>query len=262
MTDASIDATTDNADTAAAAEIAAAHLRAVDASAATLLRVAAALAPAAVAEPSALPRWTKGHVLTHISRNADSLVNLLDGARTGEDIPQYATPTARDEDIEAGSPRPLAEQLADLGASQERFTAAAAKLPAEAWTATIRHRSGFLFPAYELPLKRQMEIEYHLVDLGADYTHAQWPAGFAEAEFPRLAEQFAKAEGLPALTLTGTDSGQRAALGDGAEQLTVEGPVRTLAAWLSGRSDGAGLLVRRGDQELDHTALPELPPMG
>lgn len=109
-------------------------------------------------------------MLTHLARNADSLVNLLTGARTGREILQYASPTARDEDIALGAPRPLAEQLADLAASHERFVAAAALLPDEAWTVQIRHRSGYLFPAHELPTKRQMEIEYHLVDLGADYT--------------------------------------------------------------------------------------------
>ncbi|GAA1136580.1 maleylpyruvate isomerase [Kitasatospora gansuensis] len=245
-----------------AAAIAAARLRAVEESTATLLRETGGLTPQAVTEPSALPGWTKGHVLTHIARNADSLVNLLNGARTGEDIPQYASPTARDEDIALGAPRPLAEQLADLAASHERFMAAAAQLPDEAWTVQIRHRSGYLFPAYELPLKRQMEIEYHLVDLGADYTPGQWPTGFAEEELPRLAEQFEKTEGLPTLTLAATDTDQRAALGTGPEQLTVQGPVRALAAWLSGRSDGHGLLVHRDGTELDHTALPQLPPMG
>ncbi len=259
MTDSSTDSSTA---AQSAAAIATARLRAVEESTATLLRETGGLTPEAVGEPSALPGWTKGHVLTHLARNADSLVNLLNSARTGQDIPQYASRTARDEDIEQGAPRPLAEQLADLAASHERFAAAAAELPDEAWTVQIRHRSGYLFPAHELPLKRQMEIEYHLVDLGADYTPGQWPADFAEQELPRLAEQFEKVDGLPTLTLAATDTGQRAALGDGPEQLTVAGPVRTLAAWLSGRSDGTGLLVQRDGTELDHTALPQLPPMG
>ncbi|MFJ9518771.1 maleylpyruvate isomerase family mycothiol-dependent enzyme [Kitasatospora sp. NPDC101801] len=257
------DSTTDSGTAAdRAAALAAAGLRSVEESTATLLRETGGLTPEAVGEPSALPGWTKGHVLTHLARNADSLVNLLTGARTGREIPQYASPTARDEEIALGAPRPLAEQLADLAASHERFVAAAALLPDEAWTVQIRHRSGYLFPAHELPTKRQMEIEYHLVDLGADYTPRQWPTGFAEQELARLAEQFAKVEGLPTLTLTATDTDRRATLGDGPAQLAVEGPVRGLTAWLSGRSDGTGLVVRRDGAKLDHSALPELPPMG
>src|SRR5947209_4673969 len=37
----------------------------------------------AVGEPSLLPGWTRGHVLAHLARNADALVNLLTWARTG-----------------------------------------------------------------------------------------------------------------------------------------------------------------------------------
>ena len=32
--------------------------------------------------PSALPGWTRAHVLTHLARNADAMVNLLTWART------------------------------------------------------------------------------------------------------------------------------------------------------------------------------------
>ena len=39
--------------------------------------------------PSRLPGWTVGHVLTHIARNADSLVWRLEGAARGELRDQY-----------------------------------------------------------------------------------------------------------------------------------------------------------------------------
>lgn len=44
----------------------------------------------------------------------------------------------------------------------------------------------------------------------------------------------------------------------------VEGPIRALTAWLSGRSDGDGLQVHQGGAQLadPRTALPKLPPMG
>ncbi|MET0910545.1 MAG: maleylpyruvate isomerase N-terminal domain-containing protein, partial [Ilumatobacteraceae bacterium] len=40
--------------------------------------------------PSLLPGWTRGHVLTHIARNADSFVRLLEAAGRGEVVTQYA----------------------------------------------------------------------------------------------------------------------------------------------------------------------------
>ncbi|MFC9330241.1 maleylpyruvate isomerase family mycothiol-dependent enzyme [Kitasatospora sp. NPDC057015] len=231
-----------------------------------LLRTVSALDPEAVAGPSALPGWTRGHVLAHIARNADSLVNLLDGARTGTDIPQYATPETRDRDIEAGAPRPLDVQLADIRESALRFTAAAEELDEKAWTAEVRHRSGVTFEAFEIPWKRLMEVEYHHVDLDAGHTPAHWPEEFAAAEFRRLAARLDGSPGLPAVLLVAEDTGDRARIGDrdGEPGLTAEGPVRALTAWLSGRSAGDGLQVHQGGRQLAdaRTALPQLPPLG
>jgi uncharacterized protein (TIGR03083 family) len=56
-----------------------------------LLATAAALGDAEVRGPSLLPGWSRGHVLTHIARNADGLGNLLRWARTGAETPMYAS---------------------------------------------------------------------------------------------------------------------------------------------------------------------------
>ncbi len=50
---------------------------------------AGTLTDAQTREPSLLPGWSRGHVLTHIARNADGLGNLLVWARTGVETPQY-----------------------------------------------------------------------------------------------------------------------------------------------------------------------------
>ena len=55
-----------------------------------LLTTATALSDAQMRDPSLLPGWTRGHVLTHIARNADGLVNLMRWARTGTKTPMYA----------------------------------------------------------------------------------------------------------------------------------------------------------------------------
>ena len=60
-----------------------------------LLRTADGLDDRAVAGPSLLPGWTRGHVLTHVARNADAMTNLLTWARTGVETPAYASPEAR-----------------------------------------------------------------------------------------------------------------------------------------------------------------------
>ncbi|MGW4645630.1 maleylpyruvate isomerase family mycothiol-dependent enzyme [Kitasatospora sp. NPDC004289] len=246
---------TDTTDNAAAATRAAADLAAVEASTAALLRVAAELDPEQVPQPSGLPGWTRGHVLAHLSRNADSLVNLLDNASTGSDTPQYASHEAREQDIERDASRPLAEHWDDLRASHRRFAEAAARLTEDDWSTPLKHRFGYTFPAHELPRKRLMEVEYHLVDLAAGYTPADWPLDFASAELPRLAALFEKADGLPELRLTATDTGATATVAGAADApVTVEGPVRQLVAWLSGRSHGSTLS--------SSGPLPTLPAMG
>ncbi|MGV9266792.1 maleylpyruvate isomerase family mycothiol-dependent enzyme [Kitasatospora sp. NPDC003701] len=257
---------TDPQNPAAAAALADERLRLVAVATGHLLHTVTTLDEKSVAGPSALPGWTRGHVLAHLARNADSLVNLLNGARTGTDIPQYSSEEARDQGIEDGAGRPPAVQLDDLTESDRSFAAAAALLPDEAWTAEVRHRTGYVFPAVDIPWKRLMEVEYHHVDLAAGYTPAHWPEAFAVAEFHRLAARLAGAEGLPAVELVADDSADRAVIGtaDGGPGLTAEGPVRALTAWLSGRSDGDGLQVHRGGVQLTdgRAALPALPALG
>ena len=88
-----------------------------------LIATVARLSDADVAAPSRLPGWTRGHVLAHLARNADSQVNLLTWARTGVETPQYPDLETRDAEIEAGAPRPAKEQLADLEDSTARLFA-------------------------------------------------------------------------------------------------------------------------------------------
>ena len=70
-----------------------------------LLASAAALSDAQLREPSPLPGWSRGHVLSHIARNADGLRNLLIWARTGIEL--LAWLTGRDDGTALTvSPRP------------------------------------------------------------------------------------------------------------------------------------------------------------
>src|ERR1700761_6207748 len=79
-----------------------------------LVRTAAQLSAAEIRQPSLLPGWTRGHVLSHVARNADGLRNLLIWAQTGTQTPMYPSAEARVAGIEAGAERGPAEQAADL----------------------------------------------------------------------------------------------------------------------------------------------------
>ncbi|WP_040793934.1 maleylpyruvate isomerase family mycothiol-dependent enzyme [Nocardia higoensis] len=201
--------------------------------------------------PSLLPGWTRGHVVTHLARNADSLVNLLIWARTGVEIAQYASAYLRDFDIEAGAPRPAEQQLLDLSAAVTRLSALTGTAPAQSWSATVRTRQGNPVHASGIARMRLLEVEIHHVDLAAGYTIDDWPARFVTDELPRAAAEIATAlpAGAPAFALEATDTDFRATVGAGEPGHTVTGPSARLLAWLIGRSSGSDLAG----------PLPELP---
>lgn len=212
-----------------------------------LLGAAAALDDAAAAGPSRLPGWSRGHVLAHLARNADALVNVLEGR------PMYPSADAREADIERDAPRPLAAQLDDVRASGERFQAAAA---ADAdWSRTVELRNGVKDAAARVPFRRLIEVELHHVDLGIGYELEDLPAGFTERETGFLAERFDGHRDVPATTVV-AGGGRTWTTGGGAAggPVTVRGAAADLLGWLAGRRDGAALEVTGGP-------LPVLPPL-
>ncbi|MER7737791.1 maleylpyruvate isomerase family mycothiol-dependent enzyme [Streptomyces sp. NPDC096538] len=212
-----------------------------------LLRAVGALDNAAVTQSSRLPGWTRGHVLAHLSRNADALVNVFEGR------PMYVSAEARDADIEAGAPRPLDAQLADLRESGERLRAAGADVAD--WSRVVELRNGVTDRAERVPFRRWIEVELHHVDLGIGYELEDLQADFTEREIDFLAARFSGHPDVPATTLAATD-GRTWTTGGGADSdpVAVEGTAADLLGWLAGRRDGAALAVKGG-------ALPSLPPL-
>ncbi|WP_030544648.1 maleylpyruvate isomerase family mycothiol-dependent enzyme [Streptomyces albus] len=224
-----------------------------------LLAAAGGLDDAAVAEPSRLPGWTRGHVLTHLARNADALVNVLTSARTGERIPMYADEKARDAAIEEGAGRPLAVQLDDLEESSSRFNDTAASLHSEHWSRTVELRGGVTGLTAAMPFRRLAEVELHHVDLGIGYEMTDLPAFFTGEQLAFVAgERFADREDVPALLIAagGEHGGQDWRTGrPGGKPVRVSGSPAALLGWLTGREAGTGL-------DAGGSALPSLPPLG
>lgn len=220
-----------------------------------LLVALAALDDTAIGDASLLPDWTRGHVLAHLARNADALVNLLISARTGEPRPMYADSATRDSDIERGADRPLAVHLEDLRESARRFDAAVAALPPERWGYQVEMRNGVVERADRLPLRRLAEVELHHVDLGIGYTVDRLAPSTVDALLDFLTTvKYAGRTDLSPLELRADDGRQwHTGAGDGAP-VTVSGPATELLGWLTGRSDGRALTPRG-------TALPVVPPL-
>jgi maleylpyruvate isomerase len=146
-----------------------------------LLETATRLTDNQVREPSLLPGWSRGHVLTHIARSGDVSRGLLDGARTGVPGTGYAGARAREDAIAAGAGRTAAELTADVRDSAAAWRAAALAMPAAGWDAPVTLGDRQVKARY-LVTQRLVEIELHHVDLGAGYQPSDWPTTFNELE--------------------------------------------------------------------------------
>ena len=188
---------------------------------ARLLGHLAGLDDAAVARPSLLPGWTVGHLLTHLARNADSHVKMLEGAAAGEEVAQYdGGVAAREAAIEEGAGRTPAELVDDVRAACDRLERLWATIPDHAW-AGHGLSGGGRRPCALLPFHRWREVEVHQADLGLGPTWDDWSDGYVSRELPR-------------------------ALATIPDRLADPAARRRLTAWLLDRADSPGELVLEG----------------
>ncbi|MGW7293759.1 maleylpyruvate isomerase family mycothiol-dependent enzyme [Streptomyces xiamenensis] len=213
-----------------------------------LLTALDALDDADLAALSQLPGWTRGHLTTHLARNADALGNVLAGR------PMYPGEGARDADIERGAARPAAEQLADVRDSAARLADAFETLPAERWQTTAELRNGVRDRLSALPLRRWVEVELHHVDLGIGHTVDRLPGTFTDRTVDYLTRRFTGHQDLPPLDLRAEDGRSWYSGGHEGARVVVAGAPTALVGWLSGRTTGSGLTTSGG-------TLPVLPPL-
>jgi maleylpyruvate isomerase len=203
--------------------------------------------------PSALAGWSRAHVLSHIARNADAMINLLNWARTGAETPAYAGREQRDADIEAGARRSPAEIRADVVASSDRLADAVRAMPEKAWTATVRNVQGREIPATDIPWGRAREMWIHAVDLDVGASFDDLPGPMVRELITDVGATLAGAEGCPALVLTAVDQERTWTVGGRGPATEVRGSAAAIVGWLLGRERGRELRTGRGGP------LPELP---
>jgi maleylpyruvate isomerase len=197
------------------------------------------LADEDLAADSGLPEWSRAHVVAHMARNADALVNLLTWARTGVETPMYPSRKVRDAGIASTAAQLPADLRADYAAACARLAVAIGTMPVKAWSAQVRSGQGHTIPVTDVPWMRAKEVWVHGVDLRAGLAFADLPADFCTALVDDVLGVFTAREQTPDVTIVATDVDRT--WGDGGT--TVEGPVAAVAAWLT-RSDASRL---RGD---------------
>ncbi|MFG2709726.1 maleylpyruvate isomerase family mycothiol-dependent enzyme [Streptomyces goshikiensis] len=212
-----------------------------------LLTDVAKLDNAALAGESHLPGWTRGHILAHVARNADALVNVFEGR------PMYESAEARDSDIERDAPRPPEVQLADVREAGERFLAQGGV--EQDWSRTVELRNGVTDLASNVPFRRLVEIELHHVDLNVGYALEDLPDEFTAREIDFLADRWSGRPEVPPTALVAADGRTWRTGSAGDPAVTVSGTAAGLLAWLAGRGDKGASLTTAGG------ALPALPPL-
>ena len=163
-------------------------LDAVDVAFALLADAVAGLTDADARGASRLPGWTRGHVLTHLARNADGQTRMVEGVLRDEVVEQYPGGSeGRASEIEAGANRPVAELVADVYESQSELVSAWNLVPEGAWDRLTKAHAG-IRPVRVGVVFRWREILVHLVDLDVGTSPEQLPADYLERDAEWLAE--------------------------------------------------------------------------
>ena len=209
-----------------------------------------ALADDDVLGASALPGWTRAHLLTHVAQAADSRTGLLRAARDGRIGEQYPSEQARADAIEAGARRPAAVIRADVDRAVRECLTAMRQHPAGLWDAPAIWLRGGRQPVRGTVASLRSELEFHHVDLAAGYAPDDWPAEFVATELRRVTALMDQRADAPPVTLIAATAVRVAAV----PPTDVTGPPAAILAWLSGRGDGSGL-------DAGAAGLPSLPPL-
>lgn len=157
---------------------------------------------------TALPGWSRAHVVAHVHHNAEALLRLLHWARTGDRTPMYASQEQRNAEIEATAALPAARIRDLVHASARELGAAVDALPGPAWSREVVTAQGRTVPAREVLWMRTREVAVHAVDLDAGTGFGDLPDALNAALVTDVARK----------------------------RSTVGGEAATLAAWLTGRS--------------------------
>jgi maleylpyruvate isomerase len=179
----------------------------------------AALSDAQAREASLLPGWSRGHLVTHLARNADALNRLALGVLSGNPGEMYpGGPDARNAAIDEGAGRPVHLLAADFQFAGSRVIDSMQRIEPELFDTALNWRRPV--SARELPALRWRELEIHHLDLDVGYTVHDWPSNFVESTL--LTQIPALAEAAPEVQIP-------------------ELPQPELLAWLIGRPTRTGL---------------------
>jgi maleylpyruvate isomerase len=134
--------------------------------------------------PSLLPRFTRGHVVTHLANKARAHVLLFGGPAAGEI--RRLHPVGYDADVAAdfGAGRSADELRIDLEGSFELLQASWDALDEGMWDGLGEMMAGPRTMT-EIIVHHLRNVEVHHVDLDIGYRVSDWPTVFVEGELAK-----------------------------------------------------------------------------
>lgn len=183
------------------------------------------------AAPSLCEGWSRGHVLTHVARNADGLVRLVRSVVDGTGETMYDSREKRNADIDAGADRPAAELAADVEASAAVLADELPRVGAEHADRPLERTPGDIRgTADEIPTMRLRELTWHHVDLDAGFGFADLEPDLVQWFVEEEVERIRQAGDAPDVTIRSTE-GDEWTIGLGTVE--VSGTRAALLGWLA-----------------------------
>ena len=135
-------------------------------------------------QPSLLPRYSRAHLVTHITNKANAHISLFEGAAAGDTRRVHPVGYDPDTAASAGAGHSAVQLRADLTASFELLEAAWDGCGDEMWDQQALMMAGPR-TMIEVVAHHLRNVEVHHVDLDLGYRPPDWPAVFVEAELTK-----------------------------------------------------------------------------
>ncbi|WP_030207725.1 maleylpyruvate isomerase family mycothiol-dependent enzyme [Streptomyces sp. NRRL S-87] len=192
--------------------------------------------------PSALPGWTRGHVISHVAHGVGAYRRLLATARTGIEPTPRTDAKAFARAVREGADRPAAELATDLRGRLAGLAEDAGSMPVERRGILVTALAGWQHPAWYTLHRCWRELETHHVDLNVGYRTTDWPATYVTWALDDTLRALA-ARDFPVTRVDALDIGRSWAVSPGGPAIAGSG--HALLGWLSGRAPASPLTSDR-----------------
>jgi len=182
--------------------------------------------------PSLLPGWTRAHLATHLARNADGIVRVIQQLAAGLPTSLYESEASYFEDIERGSERSALELQEDLDTSLSRLQGHWPDIANYPSDYQVKLTSTFSIPLDQLSLSHLNEVVLHHADFDLGFGWMDIDQSVARQLLVYNSEEMSDDPTYPAITIESTQLSVR--LGTG-EALLANGHESYLLCWLTGR---------------------------